>query len=340
MTDELMQPGDLVLVTGITGYMATWVAQGLLARGYRVRGTYRSTKRLAAIQQLLPKIELVHADLNQDDGWAQALDGVKFLFHVASPQAVASEAHRTATAAAGVDHIFAVALKSPTLKKIVLTSSEAAIAYGKQNRAVYTEEHWTNNQARGLADYLKSKTVEERRAWALVNDPQSNPANVAMTVITPSFVVGPSLVPWARYSAQQVAQLLRVPFRVPLHGYAVDVRDVAAMQIALMNNPAANGTRNLAIGARMSMAEIKHDILVDFKDQGIHGLELPLPVRWLWLLRANTAVADFYPRLLGRVRYAPKHPEFYQYQYTDLRQSLDDMMTQLLRDGLIGSNKR
>src|SRR5699024_6600163 len=98
---NVMKKGDLVLITGITGYMATWIAKGLLDEGYRVRGTYRSENKLPFIRQLLPGIELVKADLNGNEGWQEALKDVKWLFHVASPQAVATEHHRTETAVAG-----------------------------------------------------------------------------------------------------------------------------------------------------------------------------------------------------------------------------------------------
>ena len=332
---NVMKKGDLVLITGITGYMATWIAKGLLDEGYRVRGTYRSENKLPFIRQLLPGIELVKADLNGNEGWQEALKDVKWLFHVASPQAVATEHHRTETAVAGVDNIFQVAFQSTTLKKIVLTSSEAAVAYGKQNKLMYTENDWTNDRAAGLADYMKSKTLEERRAWQLINDPIHNLNGVALAVINSAFVIGPSLVPWARYSAKQIVQLLQVPFNIPMLGYAVDVRDVAQMQIALMAQPQADGTRNLAMGIRMTMADVKRIAIQDFKEQGIRGRQWPFPTAVLCPFQFNTTVADFYPRLKGRVDYRPLHPEFYQYRHTDLKTTIDEMMTQLLKDRAI-----
>lgn len=335
MTD-LMKKDDLVLVTGISGYMATWIAKDLLAKGYRVRGTYRSEGKLAFIKKLLPGIELVKADLNGDDGWQAALQDVKWLFHVASPQAVATESNRTETAVAGIDNIFKFALQSPTLQKIVLTSSEAAIAYGKQNKRFYDETDWTNADAKGLNDYMKSKTLEERRAWQLIKNAERNPNQIVMTAINPSFVIGPSLVPWARYSAKQVEQLLNIPFSLPMVGYAVDVRDVAQMQISLMNNEQANGSRNLAMGIRMSMADVKRYAVNDFRNQGIHSPQVKIPAWILWPFRFNTSAADFYLRFKGVVDYQQLHPEFYAYQYTNLQQSMDDMMEQLLHDKLIG----
>lgn len=217
----------------------------------------------------------------------------------------------------------------------MLTSSEAAVAYGKQNKLMYTENDWTNDRAAGLADYMKSKTLEERRAWQLINDPIHNLNGVAMAVINPAFVIGPSLVPWARYSAKQIEQLLQVPFNIPMLGYAVDVRDVAQMQIALMAQPQADGTRNLAMGIRMTMADVKRIAIQDFKEQGIRGRQWPFPTAVLRPFQFNTTVADFYPRLKGRVDYRPLHPEFYQYRHTDLKTTIDEMMTQLLKDRAI-----
>lgn len=332
---NMMQKNDLTLITGITGFMATHIAKQLLAQGYRVRGTYRSESKLPFIKQLLPGIELVKADLNGDAGWAEALDGVQWLFHVASPQAVATESHRSETAVVGIDNIFKFALQSPTLKKIVLTSSEAAIAYGGQNKQVYSENDWTNADMPNLDDYLKSKTLEERRAWAMINDDDTNPQHIPMTTINPSFVIGPSLVPWARYSAKQIMQLVKLPVALPMKGYAVDVRDVAAMQIALMNNAEANGTRNLAMGMKMSMADLRHESVEAMHRTGLRALALPLPVRLLWPFRHMGVLNDFYPRLRGQVSYQPLHPEFYSYRFTNLHQSVGDTVQQLMRDHII-----
>ncbi|KRN93877.1 dihydroflavonol-4-reductase [Furfurilactobacillus siliginis] len=187
---------------------------------------------------------------------------------------------------------------------------------------------------------MKSKTVEERRAWELINDAQKNVHDVKMTAINPAFVLGPSLVPWARYSAIQMKQLLQIPFALPMQGYAVDVRDVAAMQVALMQTDAADGTRNLAMGMPMSMADLKRIMVTDFRDQSIRSAMIPIPAWLLLPLRGTTTGADFYPRFKGQVTYQPLHPEFYQYQYTNLRVSVDEMMTQLLKDKQIGPQQQ
>src|SRR5262245_5729220 len=121
-----MKEGDLCLVTGASGYLASWIARYLLEQGYRVRGTVRNMQdrqRNEALQRMLPGIELVAADLRHEAGWRAAVAGVQWVFHVASPQAVKSERDRTGGALSGTRHLLAAAFAEPSVRKIVVTSS-------------------------------------------------------------------------------------------------------------------------------------------------------------------------------------------------------------------------
>lgn len=76
----------LVLVTGVSGYIGTWVAYASLKLGYRVRGTVRSLSnesKVSHLRNLCPgsnyNIELVEADLNSEKGWNEAVDGATFI---------------------------------------------------------------------------------------------------------------------------------------------------------------------------------------------------------------------------------------------------------------------
>jgi len=75
---------DLVLVTGITGYIGTHVAELLIREGkYKVRATVRSLgnkKRLEPLRQALgeegfSQIELREADLLDKEGLSAAIKG-------------------------------------------------------------------------------------------------------------------------------------------------------------------------------------------------------------------------------------------------------------------------
>ncbi len=198
---SLMRKGDLCLVTGVSGYLASWLAKYLLEEGYRVRGTVRrldDPARNDAVRNILPGIELVAADLRVRDGWTEAMAGVDWVFHVASPQAVPTESHRTEGAVSGTEFVLAAAFGSDTAKKVVVTSSEAAIAYGyPRSRQHFTEDDWTNLDGdAGRFDYFRSKTLAERLAWDLARDRNLNPRAVPIATICPGFILGPSLVPW------------------------------------------------------------------------------------------------------------------------------------------------
>ena len=80
-----------VLVTGATGFIAGHCIAELLAHGYAVRATVRdpATARVvhlrAAADRTAGSLELVEARLDDDTGWAEAVDGCTYVWHVASP---------------------------------------------------------------------------------------------------------------------------------------------------------------------------------------------------------------------------------------------------------------
>ncbi len=91
-TEERVKQAPLVLVTGISGFIASWVGYAALKVGYRVRGTVRSLAnedKIKHLRDLCPgsthRIELVEADLTSDKGWDSAVAGCDYILHLASP---------------------------------------------------------------------------------------------------------------------------------------------------------------------------------------------------------------------------------------------------------------
>ena len=83
---------DLVLLTGISGFVGGHVALALLKAGYRVRGSVRDLGKSEKVRAALAKaggdmnrLEFVQLDLNSDAGWDKAMEGVRYLQHTASP---------------------------------------------------------------------------------------------------------------------------------------------------------------------------------------------------------------------------------------------------------------
>jgi dihydroflavonol-4-reductase len=101
----------------------------------------------------------------------------RWVFHVASPQAAPSEKDRTGGAVQGIERLMRAALGAPSVEKVVLTSSEAAIAYGHPRRKQhFTKADWTVLESpAGRSDYMRSKRLAEKLAWDLAVDPTINP---------------------------------------------------------------------------------------------------------------------------------------------------------------------
>lgn len=336
-----MQAGDLCLVTGVSGYLGSWVARKLVERGFRVRGTVRNVddaEKVAAVLAILPGIELASADLRSSVGWDKAVAGVRWVFHVASPQAVASESDRTGGAVQGTEHLMRAALSTDSVEKIVLTSSEAAIAYGfPRSKQRFTEDDWTQlNGAAGKNDYFRSKTLAEKLAWELINDPKVNPRGIPLSVINPSFIAGPSLVPWGRFSLEALSSMAtgRLPALPDMVNHVIDVRDCAAMHIALMDNPATDGHRHFAFAITGKMTDMTDVIRKNYGHLGFKPKPWVLPTWLLGILSVfSSQVGSMYSKLSQPNLYETKWPGIYQYRFSDIEEVINASMDSMIEHG-------
>lgn len=337
----LMRPGDLCLVTGASGYVASWLVKDLLESGFRVRGTIRSLTdraKVDALHAMFPDLQLVEADLRVENGWPDAVKDCCWIFHVASPQAVPSESDRTGGAVTGTEYLMRASLAQASVQKIVLTSSEAAIAYGfPRSKQRFTEDDWTVlDGAAGRNDYFRSKTLAERRAWDLASDPLANPRRVPLAVINPGFILGPSLVPWARFSLDMVKRIAdgRLPMLPDLPGHEVDVRDCARMHVALMDEQASNGRRHFCFGMTGGMDEIARVIRENYAKIGLSPNPRRAPGWLMWLLSlVSNDVASIYSKLGHPNLYETKWPGAYRYQHTDIEASVKASIDSMLAHG-------
>ena len=141
------------------------------------------------------------------------------------------------------------------VKRVVVTSSFAAIGYGHEQRAeAFHEDEWTDLHA-NLPPYIKSKTIAERAAWDFI---AREGHGLELAVVNPVGILGPVL--GLDYAAS-VAIVKRMMDGFPgcprMYFGIVDVRDVADLHIRAMVNPAAKGERFLAAaGETLSMLEV------------------------------------------------------------------------------------
>jgi dihydroflavonol-4-reductase len=246
-----------ILVTGGSGFVGGHVILQLLEAGHDVRTTVRSLTKEQAVRDTLARagaksldrLTFVAADLNQDAGWAEAVDGCDYVQHVASPFPLAQPKDENDLIRPAVDGTLRVlrAARDADVKRVVLTSSFAAIGYGHGDQAAaYTEADWTNVDGPAVQPYMKSKTLAERAAWDFV-EREGN--GLELAVVNPVGIFGPVLNEDLSTSIEIIKRMLEggLPGAPRLYFGVVDVRDVAGMQIKAMTAPEAKGERFLAV---------------------------------------------------------------------------------------------
>ncbi len=254
-----------VLVTGATGFIAMHCVVQLLQQGYQVRGTLRELSRAAQLRGTLAqhvkaddRLELVSADLLNDDDWDGAVSGCHYVLHVASPVPLQPPKHEDELIAPARDGTMRVlrAAAAGGVKRIVLTSSiDAAIRGHVVENKIFTENDWSNLDG-NLTAYQKSKTLAERAAWSFIT--QADTVHLEVAVINPGFVFGPLLDGKFRASSEVIRKLMsrEVPGVGRIMFPIVDVRDVAAAHLKAMTISAAAGQRFFCVGAICSLREI------------------------------------------------------------------------------------
>jgi nucleoside-diphosphate-sugar epimerase len=264
---ETNMASELVLVTGGSGFIGAHCILQLLNAGYRVRTTLRSLTRAGEVRAMLKvggaapgeAISFAAADLKSDAGWPEAVADCAFVLHVASPFPAGAPKHEDVLIVPARDGALRVlrAARDAGVKRLVLTSSFAAVGYGHASTdRQFSETDWTDPNSRHLGAYAKSKTLAERAAWEFI---ARDGGSLELAVVNPAAVFGPVLGPDLSTSVQLLRLLMdgAMPRCPRLSFGIVDVRDVADLHLRAMKNPAAKGERFLAVaGESMSIQEI------------------------------------------------------------------------------------
>jgi nucleoside-diphosphate-sugar epimerase len=246
-----------ILVTGGSGFIGSHSILQLLAAGHQVRTTVRSLKREADVRAMLKeggaepgdRVSLIAADLENDAGWSEAVAGCEYVLHVASPFPPKVPKHEDELIVPAREGTLRVlrASRGAGVKRVVLTSSFAAIGYGqKPQNTPFNETTWTDPNGGDVLPYVKSKTLAERAAWDFI---AKEGGGIELAVVNPVGVFGPVLGPDYSTSIFLVQRMLdgAMPGCPRLYFGAVDVRDVADLHIRAMTHPAAKDERFLAV---------------------------------------------------------------------------------------------
>ncbi|KAK4185886.1 hypothetical protein QBC35DRAFT_502731 [Podospora australis] len=261
-----------VLVTGATGFIGAHVVDSLLSRGLRVRGATRSAAKgdvmLAARPATANRLDFVEID----DFGSHSVDlspalagGIDAVIHVASPFTYDTENNEDELiipAINGVKAILGAAARSKTVKRVVITSSFAAVLDADRKAPpyfTYTADDWnplTYTEAAAaetsaVVAYRGSKKFAELAAWEFVNN--HNKPGFDIVTLCPPMTFGPVVHPvtspvqlndsnaqlWKVAIANKKGGSLPVA-RVP---FWIDVRDLAEAHAQALLKPEAGGKR-------------------------------------------------------------------------------------------------
>lgn len=270
-----------VLVTGASGFVGKWTVVELLRAGFAVRGTVRSQAKASAVrsavreqvgEKAVDRLSFVEADLMHDSGWPEAIVGVDAICHIAAQVLGIEPKHPMdviGPAVEGTERVLRHAADAG-VTRVVMTSSIAAVGYGHGHvtgKRIYTEENFTNLDAMKFTwAYCIGKTRAEQAAWATARD-----RGLALTTIHPGAILGPALDDDASISLGMVTGLLdgTTP-AMPSNGFSViDVRDVAALHVAALRDPASAGHRYLATSDYVPFPEVGKILAAAYSDRQI-----------------------------------------------------------------------
>ena len=297
-----------ILVSGGSGYIAGYIIRQFIAEGWIVHTTIRNLKRQAEVRKWLAvddtKLTFFAADLGNDAGWADAMAGCTHVAHVASPfplQVPKNADELIVPARDGALRALRFA-KAAGVKRFVLTSSMAAIAYGHdKDQQMFTESDWTNLDDANVMAYPRSKTIAERAARDWI---KAEGGGMEFATVNPSGVFGPLMSDDISTSIEIVKQLLegKVPLCPDVGFGIIDVRDVADLHYRALTAPDIKDERYVCSGPFLKMIDLaiilKHNL-------GDKARKVPMRKMPDWLLRL---FAVFRPEIkqlvneLGKVR--------------------------------------
>ncbi|KAK3370697.1 hypothetical protein B0H63DRAFT_487445 [Podospora didyma] len=259
-----------VLVTGATGFIGAHIVDCLLGRGIRVRGTTRSAAKgasmIAARPQHAGRLDFVQiSDFSSPDiDLSGAFAGIDIngVVHVASPftyDTLDNEKELILPAINGVRAMLAAAAASKTVKRVVLTSSFAAVLDANRKAPLYftytgvdwnplTYEEAADLNTSAVIAYRGSKKFAELAAWDFLrNNPE---VGFDLVTLCPPMTFGPVVhpVPSANSLNDSNAMLWRIaegkePLPVARVPFWIDVRDLAQAHVEALVRPEAGGKR-------------------------------------------------------------------------------------------------
>ncbi|MDP8304903.1 MAG: aldehyde reductase [Candidatus Chlorobium antarcticum] len=271
-----MTPEQTVCVTGASGYLASHIVKQLLEKEYRVSGTVRRAPSaypwLTSLPEADNRLELVIADLLNEGSFNGAMQGCSTVMHTASPYVINvknPEKDLLDPALKGTLEVLTAAMKTPSVKRVILTSSVAAITDEPDSSKILTEEDWNTRSSLKRNPYHYAKTMAERAAWEFM---EKNRPGFSLVCINPSMVTGPSLGPALNTTNGMIRDIMSgvYPGIMDLNWGFVDAGDAAEAHILAMETPEASG-RYICSAKELHM----RDLVALLRSSGLNRYQLP-----------------------------------------------------------------
>lgn len=259
----------LVLVTGVNGFVGSYIAINLLRLGYRVRGTARTTDKAAWVKEAMTERHpsasfetVIVPDIAVTGAWDEAVKGVEGIVHVAGDMSFDPDPNKVITPmVTSVRNLLRAAAETKTIKRFVLTSSNRAALNPIFNKEFTIDSTWWNTPAVEAAwrpapyepnriwdVYSALKTQVEQEMWAF--NKEEKPSFVINSVL-PCFVVGPIIhEKQPGNTAKYVTDFWNDPNQYHASqqfgaSYFIDVEDTAILHIAALTQEDVKNERLL-----------------------------------------------------------------------------------------------
>lgn len=293
-----------VFVSGGSGYIAGFLIRQLVSEGWMVHTSIRNLTKEAEVRRNLgvddSKVKFFAAELMSDPGWAEAMAGCSHVAHVASPlpaDAPKYEDELIVPARAGALRALQAA-KAAGVKRFVMTSSMAAVAYGHGHaKECFTEADWTDVTSKDAYAYVKSKTIAERAARDWIAE---QGGDMEFCTVNPVLVLGPLQSGDYSTSLMAIKKLLEGSLPgLPNFGFGlVDVRDVADMHVRCLTAPDMAGERFLCSGPFLWMHEIAEVLRSGLGEQARKVPRRNLPD---WLVKVSAWFDPLVRQVIGEL---------------------------------------
>lgn len=341
-----------VLVTGGSGYVASWIIKMLLDQGIHVHATVRDpsdsekTDHLTAMAKgSSGKLKLFKADLLNNGSFDEPMRGCELVIHTASPFFITGvkspEKELIRPAKEGTRNVLETAKRTPTVKRVVLTSSVVAI-YGDNAdiktapEGIFTENQWNVTSSPDHQPYAYSKTIAEKEAWTIAKEQD----RWDLVVVNPGWIIGPSLS--KRKDSMSISTMIQFgdgtfKMGVPeLWNGVVDVRDVAAAHIRAGFTPKASG-RHILVSGEASLFDLACILRKHFPENYPFP-KMQAPKFLFWLMAPLYGYTRKYAsRNLGhRIKFDTSYSKTdLGMTYIAIEQTVKDHFQQIINDGLL-----